>query len=101
MTAPDLAAEAAELRSTIAGLRAEAAELAASLQTMASAVCAMNSILAIALAAREEGRREGRGELGAYEAAAQALALVEPRRAELRVVSGGTAARKGKSGGAR
>ena len=89
MTAPDLAAEAAELRSTIAGLRAEAAELAASLQTMASTVCAMNSILAIALAAREEGRREGRGELGAYEAAAQALALVEPRRAELRVVPGG------------
>ena len=59
MSAPDLSAEAAELREIITGLRAEAAELAASLQTMASVVLSMNTVMAIAFAAR---RREERHE---------------------------------------
>jgi len=82
VSAPDLSAEAAELREIITGLRAEAAELAASLQTMASAVLSMNTVMAIAFAAREEGRREG----DTYRAAARA----QRARAGFQVVPDGS-----------
>ena len=62
MTAPDVAADAAELREIIAGLRLEAADLADKLSQMARSVASMDAIMNVAIAARDEGYREGRGE---------------------------------------
>ena len=94
MTAPDVAADAAELREIIAGLRLEAADLADKLSQMARSVASMDAIMKVAIAARDEGYQEGRGEADTYQATARA----QQRRAELRVVPGRPAARRGKGG---
>ena len=95
-----MAADAAELREIIAGFRLEAADLADKLSQMAVALASMNIVVSVAVAARDEGYREGRGEHDTY----QATALAQQRRAEFRVVPGRPAARRGKGtrrGGAR
>lgn len=89
--AAGLAADAAELREVIAGLRREAGELAASMRTMATAVSATEWVTQAIAAARLAGRAEALAERDAYEATARA----QQARTAFRVVPSRPAPRKG------
>jgi hypothetical protein len=100
VSAPDLAAEAAQLRELVAGLTADVTVLADRFRKLANAATTVDLVVDVALAARDECYRDGRAEHDRYEAAARA----QQGRAGLQVLPGGGAARKrttARRGGAR
>ena len=92
VSAPDLAADAAELREIIAGLRLEAADLADKLSQMARSAASVNAFMNVVIAARHEGYREGLAAADTHQATARA----QQRRAEFRAVPGRPAGRRDK-----
>lgn len=96
----NVSADVTELREIVAGLTVDMAVLADKFRKLANAATTVDLVVDVALAARDEGYRDGRAEHDRYKAAARA----QQARAGLQVLPGGRAARKrtaARRGGAR
>lgn len=91
MSAPDLAAEAAQLREIVAGLAADVTGLIETVRKLATAVTATDWVSDALASARRAGYLEALAEHGAYRATAHA----QQARSALRVLPGVSAAKQG------